>query len=170
MKKGNNTLTGNERASEIVRFREAAVREPKSCVALRMHQAFRRGELVIKVRAARVEPEAGADSSRVPVLTVAVGSTNFHGLELKTVGEPIVIDHTDYRTYEIRCRMENVSVPNTGPLNKRNSTVLAAWNSAQAVDGESQPPLLKIEWIEIENPFFETWAPKTHTDILFANE
>jgi mono/diheme cytochrome c family protein len=155
--------------SAIVRFREAAVREPKICVALRMHQAFRRGESVIKVRAARVEPEAGADSFRVPVLTVALGSTNFHGLELKTVGKPIAIDHTDYRTYEIRCRMENVSVPNTGPLNKRNSTVLAAWNSAQAVDGESQPPLLKIEWIEFENPFFETWPPKTHTDILFDN-
>ena len=156
--------------SAIVRFKEAAVRPPKSCVALRMHQAFRRGETVVKVRAARVEPEAGADSSRVPILTVAMGSSNFHGVELKTVGEPIVIDHTDLRTYEIRFRMENVSVPNPGPLNNRNSTILAAWNSAQAIDGESQPPLLKIEWIEFESPFFETWPPKTHTDILFAND
>ena len=41
--------------SAIERFREAAVRPPKSCVALRMHQAFRTGETVVKIRAAHVE-------------------------------------------------------------------------------------------------------------------
>ena len=86
--------------SAIVRFQEAAVRPPKSCVALRMHQAFRTGETVVKVRAARVEPEAGADSSRVPILTVAIGSSNFHGVELKTVGEPIV--DRSYRSPHLR--------------------------------------------------------------------
>ena len=146
------------------------MRAPKNSVALRMHQAFRKGETLIKVRAARVEPKEGADSSRVPILTVAIGSTNFHGVELKTVDEPIVIDHTDFRTYEIRVRMENVSVPNTGPLNDRNSTILAVWNSAKEIAGESPPPLLKIEWIEIESPYLETWPPRTHTDILFAND
>lgn len=156
--------------SAIVRFREAAVRPPTNSVTLRMHQAFRSGETVIKVRASRVESEAGADPSRAPVLTVAMGSSNFHGVELKTIGEPTVIDHTDPRTYELRFHMENVSVPNTSPLNNRNATILAAWNSALAIDGESPPPLLKIEWIEIENPFFESWPPKTHTDILFAND
>ena len=69
-------------------------------------------------------------------MTVAIGSTNFHGVELKAVNEPIVIDHTDFRTYEIRVRMENVSVPNTGPLNDKNSTILAAWNSAKEIAGE----------------------------------
>src|SRR3954468_14146705 len=78
--------------SAIVRFQEAAVRAPRNSVALRMRQAFRTGETLIKVRAARVEPEDGADPSRVPILTVAMGSTNFHGLELKTVNEPVVID------------------------------------------------------------------------------
>jgi len=156
--------------SAIVRFQEAAVRAPKNSVALRMHQAFRKGETVIKVRAARIELKEGAGCSRVPILTVAMGSSNFHGVELKTVDEPIVIDHTDFRTYEIRVRMENVSVPNTGPLNDRNSTILAVWNSAQEIASESPPPLLKIEWIEIESPYLETWPPKTHTDILFAND
>ena len=33
--------------------------------------------------------------------------------------------------------MENVSVPNTGPLNDKNSAMLAAWNSAKAIKGES---------------------------------
>jgi hypothetical protein len=98
-----------------------------------------------------------------------MGSSNRWGVELKTVTEPIVIDHTEERTYEIRVRMENVSVPNTGPLNNRNSTIVAAWNSAPVIEGESQPPLLTIESIEFENPYFETWPPKTHTDILFAN-
>ena len=65
--------------------------------------------------------------------------------------------------------MENVSVPNTGPLNDKNSTILAVWNSAKNTAGESAPPLLKIEWIEIESPYLESWPPRTHTDILFAN-
>ena len=99
---------------------------------------------------------------------VAVGSTNFHGVELKIIGEPIIIDHTDYRTYEYRVRMENVSVPNTGPLNDKNSAVVAAWNSAKAIKDEKLPPRLKIEWIEFESPYFETWPPATHTNILFA--
>ena len=48
--------------------------------------------------------------------------------------------------------------------------MLAAWNSAKAIKGETKPPRLKIEWIEFESPFFETWPPTTHTNILFANK
>lgn len=154
--------------SAIRRFGEAAVQMPERCYAFGFHQAFRKGETRIKVRAARVEPTEKTDAPRMPALTVAVGSTNFHGVELKTIGEPIVIDHTDYRDYEFRIRMENFSAPNTGPLNDRNSAVVAAWNSAKAIKDEKQPPRLKIEWIEFESPYFETWPPKTHTDILFA--
>ena len=158
------------RPSAIRRFGEAAVQIPERVLAFGFHQAFRKGETRIKVRAARVAPAEGADAARVPSLTVAVGSTNFHGVELRTLGEPIVIDHTEYRTYEFRVRMENVSVPNAGPLNDKNSALVTAWNSAKAIKGESSPPRLKIEWLEFETPFFETWPPKMHTDILFAND
>jgi hypothetical protein len=154
--------------SAIRRFEEAAVQMPERVLAFGFQQAFRKGETRIKVRVARVEPAKGANASRLPMLTVAVGSTNFHGVELKILGEPIVIDHTDYRTYDFRVRMENVSTPNTGPLNDRNSAVVAAWNSASQIKGETQPPLLKIEWMEFESPYFETWPPATHTNILFA--
>ncbi len=156
--------------SAIRRFGEAAVQMPEHCYAFGFHQAFRKGETRIKVRAACAELPAGADAARLPILTVAVGSTNFHGVELTTVGEPIVIDHADYRTYEFRVRMENVSVPNSGPLNNKNSALIAAWNSARAIKGEAKPPRLKIEWMEFESPYFETWPPRTHTNILFAKD
>ena len=106
---------------------------PERVYACGFHQAFRKGEARIKVRAARVEPAMEADSSRLPSLTVAIGSTNFHGVELKILDEPIVIDHTDYRTYEFRVRMENVSQPNSGPLNDRNSAVVAAFRRGRRV-------------------------------------
>jgi len=154
--------------SAIRRFGEAAVQMPERVLAFGFHQAFRKGETRLTVRAARVEPATEADAARAPSLTVALGSTNFHGVELKVLGEPIVIEHTDYRTYEFRVRMENVSVPNAGPLNDRNSTVVAAWNSAKAVKDEKLPPRLKIEWIEFESPYFEVWPPPAHTSILFA--
>jgi mono/diheme cytochrome c family protein len=153
--------------SAIRRFGEAAVQMPERCYAFGFHQAFRKGETRIKVRAARVELTEADSSARIPSLTVAFGSTNFHGVELKTIGEPIVIDHTDYRTYEFRVRMENVSPPNVGPLHDRNCAVVAAWNSAKAIREEKQPPRLKIEWMEFESPYFETWPPATHVNILF---
>lgn len=161
--------------SEIERSREAAVKLPKNRFALRIQQSFPMGEAMIRVHAARVDSNDSTqvdsgDSARAPVLTVALGTSNYHGVELKTIGEPIVIDHTDFRTYEIRFRMENFSVPNAGPLNDRNSTIMAAWNSAMAVRGESQPPKLKIEWIEFEDPFLESWPPPSHTNILFERK
>jgi hypothetical protein len=156
--------------SAIRRYGEAAVQLPEKVLAFGFQQAFRKGETRIKVRAARVEADKEADASRIPTLTLAVGSTNYHGVELRIIGDPIVIDHTDFRTYEFRVRMENVSVPNSGPLNDKNSAVIAAWNSAKAIKSEKLPPRLKIEWIEFESPFFETWPPATHTDILFANK
>jgi mono/diheme cytochrome c family protein len=156
--------------SAIGRFGEAAVKMPDKCLAFGFHYAFRKGETRVKVRAARAEPGEGADAARVPMLTVALGSTNFHGVELRVVGEPIVIDHADFRTYEYRVRMENVSVPNVGPLNDKNSALVAAWNSAKIIKGETQPPRLKIEWIEFESPFLETWPPRVHANILFKHD
>ncbi len=152
------------------RLVEAGVKLPDKCLAFGFYHAFRKGETRIKVRVARIEPADGADPSRLPVLTVAIGSTGRYGVELKTVGEPTVIEHTDYQTYEFRVRMENVSVPNIGALNDRNSAMVAAWNSAKVIKGEAKPPRIKIEWIEFENPFFETWPPATHTNILFPND
>jgi len=154
--------------SAIRRFGEAALQMPEHVLAFGFHHAFRKGETRIKVRAARVEPAEKTD--RLPSLTLAVGSTNFHGVELKIIGEPIVIDHAEYRDYEFRVRMENVSVPNTGTLNDKNSALVAAWNSAKVIKGETAPPRLKIEWIEFETPFFETWPPATHANILFAKK
>jgi hypothetical protein len=156
--------------SAIRRFGEAAVQIPERCYAFGFHHAYRKGETRIKVRAACVELPGEANAGRLPMLTLAVGSTNFHGVELTTVGEPIVIDHTEFRTYEFRVRMENVSVPNSGPLNDKNSALIAAWNSAKAIKGEAKPPRLKIEWMEFESPYFEAWPPRTHTNILFAKE
>ncbi|MBI2805582.1 MAG: DUF1592 domain-containing protein [Planctomycetes bacterium] len=164
----NKIWDGTLAPSAIRRFGEAAVQMPERCYAFGFHQAFRKGETRIKVRAARIAHGEEKNAVRLPVLTVAVGSTNFHGVELTTLGEPIVIDHTDYRTYEFRVRMENVSVPNSGPLNDRNSALVAAWNSAKVIKGEATPPRMKIEWIEVETPFFEIWPPVTHTNILFA--
>jgi mono/diheme cytochrome c family protein len=165
VKEWDGTLT----PAAIRRYSEAAVRLPESCFAFGFHQAFRKGATRLKVRVARVPPADGADPSRLPVLTVAVGSTNFHGVELRTIGEPVLIDHADFRTYEFRVRMENVSVPNTGPLKDNNAAVVAAWNSARAIKGEAKPPRLKIEWLEFESPYLEAWPPASHTSILFPN-
>ena len=153
----------------IRRHGEAATQLPEYRIAIGFQYAYRTGETRIRVRAARAEQPPKADATRVPVLTVALGSTNFHGVELATIGEAHTIDHDEFRTYEFRVRMENISPPNLGPLTDKNATILAVWNSAKAVKGEARPPKLKVEWVEFENPYFETWPPATHTNILFPN-
>jgi hypothetical protein len=151
----------------IQRYSEAAVKLPQHCFAVGFHQAFRSGEARIRVRAARVpEADGGGDPARPPRLTLAIGSTNFHGVELKTVGQPVVIDHDDFRVHEFRVRMENMPAPNTSPSADRNATVLAAWNSARPVKDDPRPPRLRIDWIELETPFVEQWPPPAHSAIV----
>ncbi len=166
----NKSWDGTLPPSAIRRHGEAATQLPDYRIAVGFQYAYRKGETRIRVRAARVEPPFGADATRVPVLTVALGSTNFHGVELTTIGEPQTIDHDDFRTNEFAVRMENISPPNLGPLTDKNAAILAVWNSAKPIKGEALPPRLKVEWIEFENPYFEAWPPATHTSILFPNK
>lgn len=171
--------------SAIRRYSEAAIQLPQHCFAIGFHRAFRKGEMLIRVRAARFVPPpspiprrdppspeaqetpAKPASNRPPALTVALGCTNFHGVELKSVAEPRVVDHADFRTYEFRVRMESMPVPNTGAPADKNAAVLAVWNSVRAIKDEQPPPRLKIEWVELESPYLETWPPATHANILF---
>jgi len=66
--------------------------------------------------------------------------------------------------------MENISPPNLGPLTEKNATILSVWNSAKAVKGEVLAPWLRVESVEFENPYFETWPPATHNRVLFPNK
>ncbi|HND53073.1 MAG TPA: DUF1592 domain-containing protein, partial [Pirellulaceae bacterium] len=104
-----------------------------------------------------------------PQLAVGIGCTNLHGVELKTVGEAVVIDHAEGRTYEFRVRLENFPLPNPGHFRDQNCSILYAWNAAPAVNGDPNPPRLKIEWIEFESPFLDQWPPASHTRILVPN-
>ena len=153
--------------SAIRRHEEAATQLPENCIAIGFHYAYSTGETCIRVRAARVE---GTDGGCMPVMTVALGTSNFHGVELIPIGEPQTISDMEPRTYEFKVRMENISPPNQGPLSDRNAVILSVWNSAKAVKGESRPPRFKVESVEFENPYFETWPPATHTNILFPKK
>lgn len=150
-------------------FGEAALARPEYRYGFRLHHPFRRGEMLIRVRAARVEAEPGRESTRPPELAVGLGCTNLHGVELKNVSEPIVIDHAEFRTYEFRARLENFPLPNPGPFRDQNCSILYAWNAASMMTREPNPPRLKIEWMEFESPYLEQWPPAPHTRILFPN-
>ncbi len=173
--------------SAVERHREAAYKLPPHSFAVGLHHAFRQGAALVRVRVARVdlaaeESVAVSNSSgatdiaeglaaqparRLPLLTVALGSTNRHGVELKSMGEPVVIDHTDFREHVFRVRMETMPLPNVGEATNFNASVLAVWNSARALPAEAQPPRLKVESIEFEFPYLESWPPETHSRILF---
>ncbi len=150
-------------------FGEAALARPDFRYGFRLHHPFRRGEMLIRVRAARFEPEPELESTRLPQLAVGLGCTNLHGVEIKTVGSPIVVDDFEFRTFEFCARLENFPLPNPGPFRNQNCSILYAWNAAPKLTNEANPPQLKIEWIEFESPFLEEWPPASHTRILFPN-
>lgn len=156
----------------VVRHKEAGVKLPNHCIAIGFEQSFRTGAARLRVRAARVAAaDGGGDPARSARLTLAIGLTNRHGAELKTVGQPVVIDHDEFRTYEFLVRMEDMPAsPMTGVVpflgSFMNARVIAAWNSAHAIKGEPRPPLLRIDWIEFETPFFEQWPPALQQAIL----
>lgn len=150
-------------------FGEAALARPDFRYGFRLHHPFRRGEMLIRVRAARVEDEPGSESTRPPQLAVGLGCTNLHGIEVKAVGEPVVVEQAEFRTYEFRARLENFPLPNPGPFRSQNCSILYAWNAAAKRTNEANPPRLHIEWIEFESPYLEEWPPASHTGILFSN-
>ena len=162
--------------SGISRNSEASNRAPRGLV-VGLGTAFREDAL-IRLRVSRLpEAEGGADPASPPWLSLAIGTTNFKGVVLKPVGQPIVIDHDDFRVHEFRVRMENFPSPDApggmsigtyGPSS--NATVLAAWNSAPPVGNvKKQPvrqPRLRIDWMELETPFIEQWPPASHRAIV----
>ena len=143
---------------------------PPRGLVIGLERAFREDAL-IRVRVSRLpEAEGGGDPARPPWLALAIGTTTFKGVALKTVGQPIVIDHDDFRVHEFRVRMENFPAPGTDAsadarVRQFNATVLAAWNAAPAIRNVS-PPLLRIDWIELETPFIEQWPPANHRAIV----
>ena len=150
-------------------FGEAALSRPEFRYGFRLHHPFRRGEMLIRVQAACVEAEPGTENTRPPQLAVGLGCTNLHGIEIKNVSEPTVIDHAEARTYEFRARIENFPLPNPGHFRDQNCSILYVWNATPSVSKEPNPPRLKIEWVEFESPYLEQWPPASHTRILFPN-
>jgi hypothetical protein len=162
--------------SRISRNAEASNVAPRGFV-VGLERAFHE-EALIRLRVSRLpEAEGGADPASPPWLSLAIGTTNFKGVVLKPVGQPIVIDHDDFRVHEFRVRMENFPSPDApGGMSlgvygaKSNATVLAAWNSAPAVGNvKKQPvrqPRLRIDWMELETPFIEQWPPASHRAIV----
>ncbi|MCE2727644.1 MAG: DUF1592 domain-containing protein, partial [Planctomycetaceae bacterium] len=162
--------------SGISRNSEASNRAPRGLV-VGLGTAFREDAL-IRLRVSRLpEAEGGADPASPPWLSLAIGTTNFKGVVLKPVGQPIVIDHDDFRVHEFRVRMENFPSPDAAAGFRfvmyqapRTGTVLAAWNSAPPVRGvKDQPvrqPRLRIDWMELETPFIEQWPPASHRAIV----
>lgn len=150
-------------------FGEAALSRPEFRYGFRLHHPFRRGEMLIRVQAACVEAEPGTENTRPPQLAVGLGCTNLHGVEIKNVSEPTVIDHAEARTYEFRARLENFPLPNPGHFRDQNCSILYVWNATPSVSKEPNPPRLKIEWVEFESPYLEQWPPASHTRILFPN-
>ena len=150
-------------------FGEAALKRPDFRYGFRLHHPFRRGEMLVRVRASKFLGESGKESAAPPQLAVGIGCTNLHGIEIRAIAEPIIVNHLESRTYEFRARLENFPLPNPGPFRNENCSILYAWNPATQAAQDPNPPRLKIEWMELESPYLEQWPPASHAGILFPN-
>jgi hypothetical protein len=111
-----------------------------------------------------------AYEARSPYLGVHLGFRRDCGSSLSPVGQPQLVTSAEPQTYSFIAAIRDFPTP---ALAKANPNYLAGMREiavrSEFVD-DADMPRLAIHSIEFEGPYYETWPPKTHTDILDPND
>jgi len=107
-----------------------------------------------------------------PALRVFIGTRTDDGMEYATFGEstPVLGKQDAAETYEFQEYLENLPVPTFDALEQgdlSNIMMIGMWNDYLVKHRQDQGPLLRIEQIEFEAPYYPVWPPESHTAILF---
>lgn len=108
--------------------------------------------------------------SRVPRLGVHVGFRRDCGSTLAPVGFPKRVMHHEFREFVFEDAINNFPSPD---VENNNVNYLAGIREiavrSEYTDGRDMPRLL-IQSVEFEGPYYESWPPKSHTNIFIESE
>ena len=152
---------------------------PGSRFLARLDEFPREGDVVVRVRAHAVVP----DQAGFPRMKVTMGVRADVRAPEKTLAE-IDVTNTEPQTFTFRGRIESFPLPGHNP--KYPGLQVTVYNVYE--DGKPIPkkkrmakknrknlplepdptkPLLVIESVDFEGPVFETWPPRSHSQIFF---
>jgi len=152
---------------------------PGSRFLVRLDEFPREGDVVVRVRAHAVVP----DQAGFPRMKVTMGVRADVRAPEKTLAE-IDVTNTEPQTFTFRGRIESFPLPGHNP--KYPGLQVTVYNVYE--DGKPVPkkkrmakknrknlplepdptqPLLVIESVDFEGPIFDTWPPRSHSQIFF---
>lgn len=111
-------------------------------------------------------------SNAMPSLRAFAGTRTDDGMDYRTFDEAKVVqsDEGEIDQLDFVGRIENLPMPyydhdSTDPL--ANISIFGVWNDYLVKSrSQSGPPVL-LKSVEVEVPWFQSWPPKSHTDIFF---
>ena len=106
-----------------------------------------------------------------PVLRAYAGTRTDDGMDYRTFGEPVEVDAplSAPRVHEFVGRLENLPIPEpeSGDTEELSGfLLLGLWNDHLVKSPKETGPPLLVRSIEFEAPWFESWPPRSHTDIF----
>ncbi|MEC3907887.1 DUF1592 domain-containing protein [Tamlana sp. 2201CG12-4] len=107
-----------------------------------------------------------------PSVRVFAGSRTDDGMDYKNFDhtKQVTASFGDSQILEFKGRLENLPVPAAGSNvsgDLANMMVLGLWNDFLVKNVEDTGPPLLVKSIEFEAPYYPTWPPKSHHNILF---
>ena len=116
-----------------------------------------------------------AINTSAPYLRAFAGNRTDDGMEYATFDKPQKVTALlgDTQILTFKGRLENIPLP-TIDLNDldfmSNMAVLGLWNDTFVTNKKETGAPVLIKSIEFEGPYYETWPPKSHTDIFIASK
>jgi hypothetical protein len=152
---------------------------PSSRFLVRLEKFPREGEVVVRVRAHAVVP----DKAGFPRMKVTLGVRADVRAPEETLAE-IDVTNTEPKTFTFRGRIESFPLPGHNPKYPGlQVTVYNAYEDGKPipkkkrmakknrknlpVEPDPTQPLLVVESVDFEGPVFDTWPPRTHSQIFF---
>lgn len=124
-------------------------------------------EQIARIKAASVQ-----NGKRQAVLQVSLGNRTDDGQDSKTFDriEKISTAPNEFKQYQFVGRLENLPTPQLD-LNEMTSLsnilVLTVWNGDFVKNKADIGSSIVVSELEFEAPYFETWPPKSHTQIFY---
>ncbi len=108
---------------------------------------------------------------KLPALRVYAGTRTDDGMDYRTFGEAQEVGGAagEFQEYTFYGRLENLPIPepDSGDAEILSGfLLLGLWNDFLIKDKSEPGPPLLIQSIEVEAPYFESWPPRSHTDIF----
>lgn len=130
--------------------------------------------LVLAQQNKEKEQQAQAED-QLPAIRVYAGTRTDDGMDYRTFGgvQEVAGPVGAFQEYTFFGRLENLPIPEPDSGDREPLSgflLLGLWNDFLIKDKKQSGPPLLVQSIEVEAPYFESWPPRSHTEIFLDRE